>query len=240
MADLRKDIHETRGMLVAFSFGAPGTVLGTIVGVVELPLGNNVPALARMFSATYIGGPMNMVAVADVVLRVDSNQGLNFPTAVVNIRGMQHLNIQYAEQPIAAPDIDNLARLRGPDPTPICADESVFDDKDAMRIVKKGAADFINIKLGKSGRIRTPLRADAIAEAAGRKCMACCFAESRLALSAAVHLTLACLNIVFFDLDSAYDFRGDPAKSGIIHDSAVSGKPRIPDAPHHGASFDET
>lgn len=175
----------------------------------------------------------------NIVLKIDSNQGWDFPTAVANIRAMQCLNLQYAEQPVAAWDIENLARLRRMVATPICADESVFDDKDALHLVKTGAVDYINIKLGKSGGIRTALKINAVAESAGCKCMIGCFAESRLALSAAAHVALACSNIVFLDLDSAYDFKSDPVEGGLVYDPAGGGLIAIPDAPGHGAAFDE-
>ena len=66
-----------------------------------------------------------------------------------------------------------------------------------------------------------------------------CFAESRLALSAAAHLALARPNIVFLDLDSAYDFKEDPVIGGMTYDDKVGGLIHVPDAPGHGAAFDE-
>jgi len=66
-ADLRRIIPETGGMLIAFLFGTLGTVTGVLVGVWLLPLGESSSQLAGIFSATYIGGSMNMAAVAGVV-----------------------------------------------------------------------------------------------------------------------------------------------------------------------------
>ncbi|MCJ9427984.1 DUF819 domain-containing protein [Kordiimonas marina] len=62
-ADLRRIIPETKGMLLAFLFGALGTTVGAVIGVHVLPLGESAPSLAGIFSATYIGGSMNMAAV---------------------------------------------------------------------------------------------------------------------------------------------------------------------------------
>ena len=179
------------------------------------------------------------LAGPDVHIKMDSNQGWDYPTAVANIQAMAPLNLQYSEQPLAAWDIDNLRRLREKVALPICADEAVFDDKDALKLVKAGAVDYLNIKLGKSGGIHTALKINAIAEAAGCKCMIGCFAESRLALSAAAHLALARPNIVFLDLDSAYDFKEDPVIGGMTYDDKVGGLIHVPDAPGHGAAFDE-
>ncbi len=180
------------------------------------------------------------LAGPDVHIKVDSNQGWDFPTAVANINAMAPLNLQYSEQPLAVWDFENLARLRDKVNLPICADESVFDDKDALKLIKLGAADYLNIKLGKSGGIHTGLKINAIAEAAGCKCMIGCFAESRLALGAAAHLAMAKPNIYFLDLDSAFDFVSDPVIGGMRYDEKVGGVIHLTDEPGHGAAFDES
>ena len=172
-------------------------------------------------------------------LKMDSNQGWDYPTAVANIQAMAHLNLQYSEQPLAAWDFDNLRRLRDKVDLPVCADESVFDDKDALKLIQLGAVDYLNIKLGKSGGIHTALKINAIAEAAGCRCMMGCFGESRLALSAAAHLAMARPNIYFLDLDSAYDLKEDPVIGGMTYDETIGGLIHITDAPGHGAVMDE-
>ena len=179
------------------------------------------------------------LAGPDIAIKIDSNQGWDYPTAVANINAMKPLNLQYSEQPLAVWDYDNLARLRDKVDLPICADESVFDDKDALKLIKAGAADYLNIKLGKSGGIHTALKINAIAEAAGCKCMIGCFGESRLALSAAAHLAQAKPNIVFLDLDSAFDFKADPVIGGITYDDKVGGLIHLSEVSGHGAVFDE-
>ena len=145
----------------------------------------------------------------DVALKIDSNQGWDYPTAVANIKAMAAFNLEYSEQPLAAWDYDNMVRLRDKVDLPVCADESIFDHHDALKLIKLGAADYLNIKLGKSGGIHTGLKINAIAEAAGAKCMIGCFGESRLGLSAAAHLAMARPNIKFIDLDSAFYFKVD-------------------------------
>ncbi len=180
------------------------------------------------------------LAGPDVQLKIDSNQGWDYPTAVANIRAMTSFNLQYSEQPIAAWDLENLKRLRDKVRIPICADESMFDDKDALKLMAIGAADYLNIKLGKAGGLHTALKINAIAEAAGCKCMVGCFGESRLALSAATHLTMARPNICFHDLDSAFLLKDDPVEGGMSYDKETGGLIQLSDDPGHGAAFDES
>ena len=69
----------------------------------------------------------------DIAIKIDSNQGWDYPTALANLRTMENLNLQYSEQPIPHWDYEGLAWLRNHVNLPICADESMFDDKDALK-----------------------------------------------------------------------------------------------------------
>ncbi len=151
----------------------------------------------------------------EVHLKVDSNQGWDLAESLKNARLMESLDLMYFEQPLPAWNLGDMVRLREKINIPICADESVFDEIDAFKICKLGAADYLNIKLGKSGGIHTGLKINAIAESYGAKCMIGCFTESRLGLTAAVHLALARPNIVFLDLDSALILGEDPIIGGM-------------------------
>lgn len=174
-----------------------------------------------------------------IAIKIDSNQGWSYQEAIANLLVMSSLDIEYVEQPLAAWDHNNLRRLRDKVSLPICADESVFDDKDAFSLVSNQCVDYLNIKLGKSGGIHTAININAIAEAAGSRCMIGCFAESRLGLSASAHLAMAKPNIHFLDLDSAIKFKEDPVAGGVTYDSKVGGLLHLPDTPGHGADIDE-
>ena len=175
----------------------------------------------------------------DIAVKIDSNQGWDYPTALANINAMKDLNLDYSEQPLAAWDYDGLARLRNQVDIPICADESVFDHRDALKLIKIEAVDYLNIKLGKSGGIHTGLKINAVAESARMKCMIGCFGESRLALSAAAHFAMARPNIHFIDLDSCYHFETDPVIGGMRYDDILGGLLNLSDDIGHGATFNE-
>ncbi|MDH5633802.1 MAG: DUF819 family protein [Gammaproteobacteria bacterium] len=66
-ANLYRIFRESGALLAAFMLGALGTVLGTLLAYYLVPLGEHGWQLAAMFSATYIGGSMNFIAVARAV-----------------------------------------------------------------------------------------------------------------------------------------------------------------------------
>lgn len=209
------------------------SILAQGFDAIKLKVGRSGLAdVAHVAAVRALAGP-------DIHIKIDSNQGWDYPTAVANIQAMVPLNLQYSEQPLAAWDIANLSRLRNKVDLPLCADESVFNDKDALKLITAGAVDYLNIKLGKSGGIHTALNINAIAESAACQCMVGCFAESRLGLSAAAHLAIAKPNIAFLDLDSAYEFKSDPVIGGMSYDDKIGGLIHVSDEPGHGASFNE-
>ena len=63
------------------------------------------------------------------------------------------LCLDLVEQPVPAADVDCLEHVTRNVETPILADEAVFSPRDAEDIIRRGAADLINIKLMKAGGI---------------------------------------------------------------------------------------
>lgn len=66
-ANLKKIFREAGPTLIAFIFGAVGTVAGTFLAYILIPLGPEGWKMAGIFCATYIGGSINYVAVANVL-----------------------------------------------------------------------------------------------------------------------------------------------------------------------------
>ena len=171
----------------------------------------------------------------ELPLRIDANQGWDFPTAVTVLRRLESAGIEYCEQPIAHWDFDNFRRLREQVSTPIMADESVFDHHDAFKLTAGGCCDYLNIKLAKSGGIHTALKINAVGEASGVKCMLGCMLETRLGLTAAAHLASAKPNIRYVDLDGHFMLKEDPIVGGASWDG---GTITLPDDPGIGAEVD--
>ena len=171
-----------------------------------------------------------------IAIRVDANQGWSRVTARQALASIAPFGPQYCEQPVAAWDIEGLADIRRTSPIPIMADEALFDERDAIALVRRQAADYFNIKLAKSGGISIALRINAIAEADGIACMVGCMTECRLGLSAALHFASARTNVAFADLDGGDMLRDDPVTGGFAY--GPGGEMQTTDAPGLGVDLD--
>ncbi|MDR0431739.1 MAG: dipeptide epimerase [Bifidobacteriaceae bacterium] len=144
-------------------------------------------------------------AAPDARLKVDANQAWTPAQALAMARHYAALDVAALEQPVPAWDLEGLAFVRSRSPVPIMADESCFTPADAQEIVRRGAADVINIKLMKCGGLLPARRINAIARAAGLPTMLGCMLESHLSIAAAAHLAASDPNFIYADLDSFAD-----------------------------------
>jgi L-alanine-DL-glutamate epimerase-like enolase superfamily enzyme len=168
-------------------------------------------------------------------LRIDANQGWSPAETVKALREMESSRIQACEQPVHRSDWDGLCHVRRHSSVPIMADESVHSPSDAIELIRRDAADLINIKLMKSGGILQAVRIAQIAAAANIRCMVGCMLESRLGLTAAAHVVCSQPNIITSDLDSFTFAKIDPVFGGMaVRNGIVS----LPDKPGLGVDID--
>ena len=174
----------------------------------------------------------------DIRLRIDANQGYDVCTAYRVLEELKKLGVEAAEQPLPWWNVDGMAELRKQvHGIQIMADESVHDPHDAMRVIKAGAADVINIKLMKCGGIYPALKINAAAEAAGIPCMLGCMADTKIAITAAASLVAAMRNITEADLDG-FLCKKDPEmgmKGGFTYEGGIY---TLSDKPGLGIDFD--
>jgi L-alanine-DL-glutamate epimerase-like enolase superfamily enzyme len=126
-----------------------------------------------------------------ISLRADANQGWDVPTALKFIRGVEDCGLEFIEQPLPKWDLDGMAHLRSKSLTPILADESAATEHDVMEIIKKKAADFISIKIVKSGGILAARRIAALANCAGIRCYLGSQVETSIGTTAGLHYALS-------------------------------------------------
>lgn len=168
----------------------------------------------------------------DVKLRVDANQGWTAAESVSIIKAMEDkgLNIELVEQPVAARDFEGLKAVTAQVDTPILADEAVFSPADALHIIETHAADYLNIKLMKTGGIHNALKICEAAEKNGVKCLIGCMLESQIAVAAAAHLCAGQGIITMADLDGPSLCASPLMPGGPVFDGAMitmSGDPGI-------------
>jgi L-alanine-DL-glutamate epimerase-like enolase superfamily enzyme len=80
------------------------------------------------------------------------------------------------------------------------ADETCHSPADALAIVRKEAADIINVKLMKCGGLYRATQILAIAEAAGLPCIVGSMGESSIGSAAGMHLVVAKTSITACEL----------------------------------------
>lgn len=151
----------------------------------------------------------------DVKIRLDANQGWSFEAAQEALTGMIDLDIEFCEQPMRHYDDHLIKALKSKTSIPLMADESCYHPRDVVNTVKSGF-DYINIKLAKSGGIYNALQIAHNAASLGIACMMGGMLESRVALTAMIHLVMAVDNITFYDMDTCLlGHTQDPVIKGV-------------------------
>jgi muconate cycloisomerase len=171
------------------------------------------------------------------VIRVDANQGWDEITALDGAKQLASMGVQLLEQPIAAWNIDGLARLRSIASIPVMVDESLHTPNDALALVNRKAADIFCLKLAKLGGILGTKKVTAIAEAAGLPCFLSMMLESSIGTAASVHFA-ASENAITYgsELIGPLFLRDDIAQEPIRYEG---GCVLVPHGPGLGVHLDE-
>lgn len=155
-------------------------------------------------------------------LILDANAGYTADETLRMLKELRSLGIEPAllEQPVAREDWDGLGRLAREARVPVAADESCRGPEDALRIVRDGLAEVINIKLVKSGVARA-LEIAAIARAGGLKLMIGGMVETRLAIGFSAHVAAGLGGFDWIDLDTPLLLAEDPVRGGARAEHAT-------------------
>ncbi|AXK47326.1 dipeptide epimerase [Brachybacterium saurashtrense] len=183
--------------------------------ILKIKLGRDVALDRERLSAVVEAAPQAR-------LRLDANQGWLPAQAIEIITGFTQagLPVDLVEQPVAAEDLDGLARVTAAVDVPIMADESVWSAEDARRLTDAAACDLLNIKLAKTGGLRGALAIADVAAEAGIECMLGAMMEPRISVTAAAHLALAHPAITMIDLDPPAWFATSLPRGGYIQEGA--------------------
>jgi muconate cycloisomerase len=172
-----------------------------------------------------------------VSLRIDYNQGLKAYDAIRTLRDLEAFDLAFIEQPVKMHERAALAEITRALETPVMADESVFNPREALEAVNMRLADVFALKIMKSGGIRRALEVAAIARIGGIDVYGGCMFETGIAHAAGTHLMAAVpdlhLGCEFYM--PTYYLREDilaepfPVRDGLVH---------VPSAPGLGVRVD--
>jgi L-Ala-D/L-Glu epimerase len=154
-------------------------------------------------------------ALPEVAFIGDGNQGFSRQECLAFAKGVLRFGgkLLLLEQPVVREDLDGLAAIRRETGIPVAADESVRSLMDAKQVVERRAADYINIKIMKTGI----MEAHDIAmytRSSGLKLMVGGMVETRVAMGCSFSLVLGMTGFEVLDLDTPLLLDNDPVTGG--------------------------
>jgi len=127
----------------------------------------------------------------DADLRLDANGAWSSDLAIEMLRELDWVELELAEQPVAADDLAGLARVRKAVLVPIAADESAADLALATRVLESHAADLVVLKPAALGGLRAAAILAQRARASGVRAFVTSGLDGSIARAAALALAAA-------------------------------------------------
>jgi o-succinylbenzoate synthase len=192
--------------------------------VLKLKVGTDASTdVARVSAVRAAAGP-------GVAIRLDANQGWTPREAVRVICTLEELelDVELVEQPVAAGDLDGLAWVTARVNTPVMADESVYGLRDLVEVIRRRAADHVNVKLAKCGGLSVGRTLLDLAHAHELGTVVGSMMETHLGVGAAASLAAACGTTAMADLDAAWWAQETPFVGGLSYDGATVVLPEAP------------
>ena len=150
---------------------------------------------------------------------------------------MESFKLGFIEQPTPRNNLEAMAAISAAIDTPIMADESVFNPREALVATQMRLADVFSLKVMKSGGIVRAQEIAAIARAAGVAVYGGCMFETGLAHLAGAHLVSTLGEI---DLGCEFYMPSYYAKDDILAEPfpVRNGALHIPEEPGLGIDID--
>jgi len=151
----------------------------------------------------------------------DGNQGFTRQDCLTFAQGVKACGgaMVLLEQPVVRDDLDSMAAIRRETGIPVAADESVRSLADAQEVVARGAADYINIKIMKTG-VAEAVEIASFTKASGLKLMIGGMIETRMAMGCSFSLVLGLGGFEMLDLDTPLLLTSDPVTSGYRYEGS--------------------
>ncbi len=134
---------------------------------------------------------------SEVKIRIDANMIWSVPAAIRWIKGLEHFDLQYVEQPVPDFDVQGLAQVRRAVSVPIAADEACTDVRSALELLKQDACDVFVVYPSEAGGLRRAHQIGALADAVGKWCVIGSWAELGVATAGNIHVVSSSSNFPF-------------------------------------------
>ncbi len=174
----------------------------------KMKVGNDVEGDIRRLEAVHR-------ALPGISFIGDGNQGFSCQDCLTFAQGVKRFGgtMVLLEQPVVRDDLDSMAAIRRETGIPVAADESVRSLADAQEVVARGAADYINIKITKTG-VTEAVEIASFTKASGLKLMIGGMLETRIAMGCSFSLVLGLGGFDVLDLDTPLLLADDPVTGG--------------------------
>lgn len=148
-------------------------------------------------------------------IRVDANTGYDLQQLRQFIRLTEGADVELIEQPLPAGEEKALMALPMEERLRLAADESLKSARSAIGLSKDKPYGIFNIKLMKCGGIVGALEIANIAKQADIDLFWGCNDESKVSITAALHVAFACRHTKYIDLDGCFDLSEDVVDGGF-------------------------
>jgi L-alanine-DL-glutamate epimerase-like enolase superfamily enzyme len=129
---------------------------------------------------------------SDCLVSADANQGFSADAALRYVRIVADCGLDFFEQPVAAHDLENMARIAAASRVPIGADEGIHSRDNILRHHERAAAKGVSLKAIKLGGLRALFEAGSLCDRLGMAInISCKTGESSIASAAALHVAAA-------------------------------------------------
>ena len=178
----------------------------------KMKVGKDVESDIRRLEAVHL-------ALPDISFIGDGNQGFSRQDCLTFAQGVKKFGgtMVLLEQPVVRDDLDSMAAIRRETGIPVAADESVRSLADAKEVVARGAADYINIKIMKTG-VAEAVEIASFTKASGLKLMIGGMVETRIAMGCSFSLVLGLGGFEMLDLDTPLLLASDPVTGGYRYE----------------------
>ena len=209
-------------------YGREASAVGYRVLKLKVGVGSVVEDVARVAALRE--------ACPDATVRLDANGAWSEADAGEAIRSFDPLRVELLEQPVAAAEVEAMARIRAAASLRVAADESAADEGGVARVLEAKAADLLVLKPMLLGGLRPALDLARRAAEVGVGCFVTTTFDSSVGTAASLHLAAALPTDVAHGLATGEHMAADVTAAPLLpHDGWL----HVPDAPGLGVEAGE-